>query len=121
MDEIKIGKKIGKLEKEIKGLKSKLLDGWTVIITKVENGYILNFTNGEYPGKKVIQEKNIEYAEKEALRETFYELIEYFRENFSKHNKSNIKIVFEPGSSYSIKKEDKKDLEEINIWKDPED
>jgi len=68
---------------------------WQLLITKVDNGFILENPNHCIDGlnEHVIEEQKIDDSELILGQDLLYEIKDYFGYNYSKHNKKNIHII----------------------------
>jgi len=68
------------------------MDSWHLVITKVNNGYILRgkFGNSEEITERVIEIADTNGDELCAMQNVLYEVMEYFAVYKSKHNKKNL-------------------------------
>jgi len=70
---------------------------WQATITKVGNGFVVEYWDAESKEKQVYQMKEDNQPEdnKEHIVEMFYDLLEFFAEVGSKHDKKRIQIEWE--------------------------
>ena len=73
---------------------------WHADITSVDNGFIVDYFDGENKRKVVYQEKESDELspnekDKEHIVDMFYELLDFFGEIGSKHDKKRISITYE--------------------------
>lgn len=70
---------------------------WHADIQSVDNGFVVDYFDGE--GKrKVVYEERDEFAQekdKSHIIDMFYDILEFFGEQGSKHSKKRIKITYE--------------------------
>ncbi len=126
-DLFNIGKKVGKLEKKVEELKKLFGEGDFIIVTRVDNGYILYFSSYEDGGSRkiVIEEKEIkpydDYTERNAEAVALKDVLECINYHFipgEEEHQKRVGIFLYPGEHYPITKfQDKKNLEQIQIWK----
>ena len=69
---------------------------WQALITKNDNGYAVDFKNGDSPGICVYQEKDTatEIEDKNHIVEMFYDILEHFGEIGSKHDAKRLYIEY---------------------------
>jgi hypothetical protein len=70
---------------------------WELKIKKADNGYILEHLDQECEGPDriaeiVVEEKDDEFGELEAMVNLLFAVKEYFGVHWSKHNKKNVEI-----------------------------
>lgn len=73
-------------------------DELSVKIIKKLNGFLVNFYGGDYNISKVYQQKDEDCSDEDNLEhyvDTFYDIMEYFGDFYSKHRKKNIDIRYE--------------------------
>lgn len=77
---------------------------WKATIEKTDNGYILMALDGEGTRKMVfkIKDDNDE-TNRDHVIEMLYELLEFFAEGGSKHDKRRITIGYIPGNEFTNK------------------
>lgn len=87
---------------EIQNKKVVLMD-WQITISKVDNGYILEWEDeaeiaeqGEQvtfiKHKVLIEEQDTEFGEIESMQKVLIKIRDYFDVNYSKHNQKNIEV-----------------------------
>ncbi len=70
---------------------------WHADIQSVDNGFVVDYFDGEGKRKVVYQEKN-EFAQEKDLShimDMFYDILGFFGESGSKHDKKRLKITYE--------------------------
>lgn len=67
---------------------------WKLEIKRVNNGYVLKgkFGDNEIVSTYLVEEKDEENSELEAMKQLLWEVKEYFAVCYSKHNKKNLII-----------------------------
>jgi hypothetical protein len=79
----------------------KVSETWKVLVKKADNGFLLEWISDADDGEskvlhqKVIEEKNTEDGELEAMKDLLWEVKEYFGVYYSKHNNKNLNIEIE--------------------------
>ena len=73
---------------------------WKAIIEKHNNGYKVDFKGGDISGSNVYEEKNpgdpmSSEGDKEHVVSMLWDILDYFGENGSKHDKKRICITYE--------------------------
>jgi hypothetical protein len=68
---------------------------WQAIITKVNNGFTVEFKGGDKKDTACYQEKDIamnEQDNKEHIVEMLYDILEYFGEEGTKHDEKRLRV-----------------------------
>jgi len=70
---------------------------WQAVLSKIDNGFIVEYWDGEGRNKQVYQIKYTPEPEenKEHIVEMFYDLLEFYGEIGSKHDKKRLSIKWE--------------------------
>ena len=73
---------------------NEVIEEWKLEIVRGDNGFILKgrFGDSELITKHVIEEKDEEFGELEAMQNLLWEVMEYFGCYYSKHQKKNLTI-----------------------------
>jgi len=77
---------------------------WNIKIEKTDNGYFLTCLDGEGSHKLVYKMKDEDdETNRDHIIEMFYEILDFFGESGSKHDKRRIKICYISGNEFDIK------------------
>ena len=76
---------------------------WKATIEKIDNGYIVTAIDGEGTRKIVFREKDEDETNRDHVIEMFYDLMEFFAEGGSKHDKRRVTIGYIPGNEFTNK------------------
>lgn len=73
---------------------------WYAKINAVDNGFVIDYFDGEIKKKVVYEEKEnndlmVNEIDKEHIIEIFYDLLEFFGVSGNKYDKKRIKITYE--------------------------
>jgi len=76
---------------------------WRIEITKVDNGYQVKFTGGDWDAVKVYTEqllKTKDSAPKEHVVDMLWNILDYFAERGSRYDKKRLFVGYQKGDKY---------------------
>ena len=105
----------GAIMNKISHAKEESLMKWKATIEKTDNGYILTGIDGEGIRKMVFKEKDEQdETNRDHVIEMLYDLLEFFAEGGSKHDKRRITMGYIPGNEFT--KKDAKQGVEFEVY-----